>query len=71
MKNIKLFVSENFQLLEVKISVYLNRRVSVMIRRVSVMMLHVSRHVGLYSLSDASVSQLHSSQFVDRLRIRS
>ena len=30
MKNIRLFVSENFQFLEVKVSVYLNRRVFVM-----------------------------------------
>ena len=30
MKNITVFLSENFQLLEVKISVYLNKRVFVM-----------------------------------------
>ena len=30
MKNIRVFLSENFQFLEVKISVYLNRRVFVM-----------------------------------------
>ena len=30
MKNIRVFVSENFQFLEVKFSIYLNRRVFVM-----------------------------------------
>ena len=30
MKNIRIFVSENFQFLEVKVSIYLNRRVFVM-----------------------------------------
>ena len=30
MKNIRIFVSENVQFLEVKVSVYLNRRVFVM-----------------------------------------
>ena len=30
MKNIRFFLSENFQFLEVKFSVYLNRRVFVM-----------------------------------------
>ena len=30
MKNIRIFLSKNFQFLEVKFSVYLNRRVSVM-----------------------------------------
>ena len=30
MKNIRVFLSENFQFLEVKFSVYLNRRVFVM-----------------------------------------
>ena len=29
MKNIRIFVSENFQFLEVKVSIYLNRRVFV------------------------------------------
>ena len=29
MKNIRVFLSENFQLLEVKLSIYLNRRVFV------------------------------------------
>ena len=31
MKNIRVFLSENFQFLEVKISIYLNRRVFVMV----------------------------------------
>ena len=31
MKNIRIFVSENFQFLEVKVSMYLNRRVFVMV----------------------------------------
>ena len=31
MKNIRVFLSENFQFLEVKFSIYLNRRVFVMI----------------------------------------
>ena len=30
MKNIRIFLSENFQFLEVKLSIYLNRRVFVM-----------------------------------------
>ena len=30
MKNIRFFLSENFQFLEVKVSIYLNRRVFVM-----------------------------------------
>ena len=30
MKNIRIFVSENFQFLEAKVSIYLNRRVFVM-----------------------------------------
>ena len=30
MKNIRVFVSENFQFLEVKVSIYLKRRVFVM-----------------------------------------
>ena len=30
MKNIRVFLSENFQFLEVKLSIYLNRRVFVM-----------------------------------------
>ena len=30
MKNIRVFLSENFQFLEVKFSIYLNRRVFVM-----------------------------------------
>ena len=33
MKNIRVFVSENFQFLEVKFSTYLNRRVFVMVIR--------------------------------------
>ena len=33
MKNIRVFLSENFQFLEVKFSVYLNRRVFVMVCR--------------------------------------
>ena len=32
MKNIRVFLSENFQFLEVKFSIYLNRRVFVMSR---------------------------------------
>ena len=32
MKNIRIFLSENFQFLEVKFSIYLNRRVFVMTR---------------------------------------
>ena len=32
MKNIRVFLSENFQFLEVKFSIYLNRRVFVMCR---------------------------------------
>ena len=31
MKNIRVFVSENFQFLEVRFSIYLNRRVFVMV----------------------------------------
>ena len=31
MKNIRVFLSENFQFLEVKFSIYLNRRVFIMI----------------------------------------
>ena len=31
MKNIRVFLSENFQFLEVKFSIYLNRRVFVMV----------------------------------------
>ena len=31
MKNIRVFLSENFQFLEVKFSIYLNRRVFVML----------------------------------------
>ena len=31
MKNVRVFLSENFQFLEVKFSIYLNRRVFVMI----------------------------------------
>ena len=31
MKNIRIFVSENFQFLEVKVSIYLNRRVFIMV----------------------------------------
>ena len=34
MKNIRIFLSENFQFLEVKFSIYLNRRVFVMGRMV-------------------------------------
>ena len=30
MKNMRVFLSENFQFLEVKFSIYLNRRVSIM-----------------------------------------
>ena len=33
MKNIRVFLSENFQFLEVKFSIYLNRRVFVMRKR--------------------------------------
>ena len=33
MKNISFFLSENFQFLEVKFSIYLNRRVLVMFSR--------------------------------------
>ena len=36
MKNIRVFLSENFQVLEVKFSIYLNRRVSVMLLFISV-----------------------------------
>ena len=32
MKNIRIFVSENFQFLEVEVSIYLNRRVFVMLK---------------------------------------
>ena len=32
MKNIRVFLSENFQFLEVKFSIYFNRRVFVMFR---------------------------------------
>ena len=32
MKNIKSFLSENFQFLEVKFAIYLNRRIFVMLR---------------------------------------
>ena len=37
MKNIRVFLSENVQFLEVKFSIYLNRCVFVMYRRVFVM----------------------------------
>ena len=33
MKNVRVFLSENFQFLEVKFSIYLNRRVFVMCRK--------------------------------------
>ena len=32
MKNVRVFLSENFQFLELKFSIYLNRRVFVMVR---------------------------------------
>ena len=35
MKNIRVFLSEKFQFLEVKFSIYLNRRVFVMMREYS------------------------------------
>ena len=41
MKNIGVFVSENFQFLEMKFSIYLNRRVFVMIFRTSGVKLHI------------------------------
>ena len=34
MKNIRVFISENFQFLEVKFSIYLNRRVFIMCKLV-------------------------------------
>ena len=34
MKNIRVFLSENFQFLEIKFSIYLNRRVFVIIHNV-------------------------------------
>ena len=36
MKNIRVFLTENFQFLEVKFSIYLNRRVFVMVRKFKV-----------------------------------
>ena len=33
MKNIRVFLSENFQFLEVKFSIYLNRQVLVMVAK--------------------------------------
>ena len=36
MKNIRVFLSENFHFLEVKFSVYLNRRVFVMLRTITI-----------------------------------
>ena len=33
MKNIRVFLSENFQFLEVKFSIYLNKRVYVMVMK--------------------------------------
>ena len=35
MKNIRIFVSENFEFLAVKFSIYLNRRVFVMVKQFS------------------------------------
>ena len=41
MKNIIVFLSENFQFLEVKFSIYFNRRVFVMIFVYNLVMLHL------------------------------
>ena len=42
MKNIRVFLSENFQFLEVKFSIYLNWRVFVMVGNA------VSRHIDFF-----------------------
>ena len=43
MKNIKFFLSENFMFLEVKISIYLNRRVFVMASLIPSAVCHLVR----------------------------
>ena len=40
MKNIRVFLSENFQFLMVKFSIYLNRRVFVMVSGLTLPVLH-------------------------------
>ena len=40
MKNIRVFLSENFQFLQVKFSLYLNRRIFVMFSDTTTQMIH-------------------------------
>ena len=47
MKNIRVFLSENFQFLEVKFSIYLNRRVFVMLE-INLMLMNFSLHAILF-----------------------
>ena len=56
MINIRIFVSENFQFLEVKVSIYLNRRVFVMI------LLHPLFQEGHSSVTSKSIYNQNSSE---------
>ena len=52
MKNIRVFLSENYQFLEVKFSVYLNRRVFVMIsNNCKSTLMHILIHTILFLLN--------------------
>ena len=63
MKNIRVFLSENFQFLEVKFSTYLNRHVFVM-QRVN-MVLHADESEQKYRPeSDAAFSNFNTNQQV-------
>ena len=46
MKNIRVFLSENFQFLEMKFSIYLNRRVFVMDSRQSEILIRQHKFTG-------------------------
>ena len=57
MKNIRVFLSENFQFLEMKFSIYLNRRVFVMFLRD----LKLSYTFSAANLKSSPASILHKS----------
>ena len=48
MKNIRVFLSEKFQVLEVKFSIYLNRHVFVMHAAIPLVLYHTSIHSVLH-----------------------
>ena len=63
MKNIRVFLSENFQFLEVKFSIYLNRRVFVMYHTLAPLDVQLARFMRMTDYTRHDIRGFHNLTF--------